>query len=56
MITRETWAQQHWSRNPLIGCPKGQVMQGMLKGGDRPVSPEQPAQSKASGLFQTYKV
>ena len=32
MITRETWARQHWTRNPSIGCPKGQVMRGILKG------------------------
>ena len=32
MITRETWARQHWTQNPLIGCPKGQVMRGILKG------------------------
>ena len=31
MITRETWARQHWTQNPLIGCPKGQMMRGILK-------------------------
>ena len=32
MITRETRAWQHWTQNPLIGCQKGQVMRGILKG------------------------
>ena len=32
MSTRETWARQHWTRNPLIGYPKGQVQQGIWKG------------------------
>ena len=32
MSTRETWARQHWTWNPLTGFPEGQVMRGILKG------------------------
>ena len=32
MSTRETCARQYWTRNPLTGCQKGQMMRGILKG------------------------
>ena len=62
MITRETWARQHWS-GTINRLPersgdardferdKASAQQAIS-----PVSPEHPAQSKASGLWQTYKV